>query len=83
MSIVISGILRGAGDTRWPFIYSVIGMWGVRLLPAFLFVTFFGGSLTVLWVCMVADLAVRGMLNFYRYRTGSWIEFWEHRETSA
>ena len=79
MSIVISGILRGAGDTRWPFIYSVIGMWGVRLLPAFIMVTFFGGSLMVLWVCMVADLVVRGLLNFYRYRTGSWIEFWENR----
>ena len=79
MSIVISGILRGAGDTRWPFIYSVIGMWGVRLLPAFIFVTFFDGSLMVLWVCMVGDLVVRGLLNFYRYRTGSWIEFWESR----
>ncbi|MBN2859441.1 MAG: MATE family efflux transporter [Sphaerochaetaceae bacterium] len=79
MSIVISGILRGAGDTRWPFIYSVIGMWGVRLFPAFIFVTFFDGSLMVLWVCMVGDLVVRGLLNFYRYRTGSWIEFWESR----
>ncbi len=79
MSIVISGILRGAGDTRWPFIYSVIGMWLVRLFPAFIIVTFFGGTLTVLWVCMVADLVVRGSLNFYRYRTGSWIEFWEKK----
>ncbi len=83
MSIVISGILRGAGDTRWPFIYSVIGMWGVRLLPAFIFVTFLDGSLMVLWVCMVADLVVRGSLNYYRYRTGTWIEFWETKHSQG
>ncbi len=80
MSIVIGGILRGAGDTRWPFIFSVIGMWGIRILPAFLISALFGGSLVILWGCMVADLVVRGLLNFHRYRKGTWIDYWSSTE---
>ncbi len=76
MSIIISGILRGAGDTKWPFINSVIGMWVVRLLPAYIFITFFNGDLVVAWSCMVADLFVRGLLNFYRYKKGQWVDVW-------
>jgi putative MATE family efflux protein len=76
MSIVIGGILRGAGDTRWPFIYSIIGMWFVRLLPAFIIITYFNGTLLVGWVCMVADLVVRGLLNLHRYRSGKWLDVW-------
>ncbi len=75
-SIVIGGILRGAGDTKWPFIFSIIGMWFVRLLPAFVLITFFNGTLVVGWICMVADLVVRGSLNFYRYRSGKWLDVW-------
>jgi len=76
MSIVIGGILRGAGDTKWPFIYSIIGMWFVRLLPAFVIITFFNGTLVVGWTCMVADLVVRGSLNFHRYKSGKWLDVW-------
>ncbi|MGD8114352.1 MAG: MATE family efflux transporter, partial [Sphaerochaetaceae bacterium] len=80
MSIVIGGILRGAGDTKWPFIFSIIGMWFVRLLPAFVLITFFNGTLIVGWVCMVADLVVRGSLNFHRYRSGKWLDVWVNPE---
>jgi len=76
MSIVIGGILRGAGDTKWPFINSLIGMWVVRLLPAYILITYFGGDLLIAWSCMVADLFVRGLLNFYRYKKGPWIDVW-------
>lgn len=76
LSIVISGILRGAGDTKWPFINSLIGMWGVRLLPATLLILVFGFGLEAAWSCMVADLVVRGLLNYRRYRKGTWIDTW-------
>ncbi|NCB01104.1 MAG: MATE family efflux transporter [Spirochaetia bacterium] len=77
MSIVIGGILRGAGDTKWPFIYSIIGMWIVRLLPAYILITFFNGNLVIAWSCMVADLFVRGLLNLYRYKKGQWVDVWK------
>lgn len=76
MSIVIGGILRGGGDTKWPFINSLIGMWLVRLGPAAILILGFGIGLEAAWGCMVADLVVRGLLNYYRYRKGTWIHAW-------
>lgn len=77
MSIVIGGILRGAGDTKRPFIYSLIGMWGVRILNASLFILVFGWGLEAAWGCMVADLVVRGVLHYHRYRKGNWMYAWK------
>ncbi|MGI6467372.1 MAG: MATE family efflux transporter [Sphaerochaetaceae bacterium] len=77
MSIVGSGILRGAGETRWPFINSLIGMWLIRLLPATILILYFDFGLMAAWSCMVADLVVRGLLNLYRYKKGDWLEAWK------
>jgi len=77
ISIVTSGILRGAGDTKWPFVYSLIGMWGVRLIPASILILAFGFGLEAAWSCMLADLVVRGMLNLYRFRKGTWVDSWK------
>jgi putative MATE family efflux protein len=76
MSIVIGGILRGGGDTKWPFINSLIGMWLVRLVPASILILGFGIGLEAAWGCMVADLVVRGLLNYRRYRMGTYLDAW-------
>ncbi len=77
LSIVIGGILRGAGDTKWPFINSLIGMWVVRILPASILVLVFNFGLEAAWSCMVADLVVRGLLNYYRYHKRQWLTAWK------
>jgi Na+-driven multidrug efflux pump len=76
-SIVIGGILRGAGDTRWPFINSLIGMWLVRLIPASILIIGFNYGLEAAWGCMVADLVVRGFLNYRRYHHNQWTTAWK------
>ncbi len=70
---VCSGALRGAGDTRAPFFVSLVGMWGVRLVLAYLFVFVLGMGVNGAWVAMVLDLAVRGSLMGLRFRRGRWI----------
>jgi len=77
ISIVTSGILRGAGDTKWPFIFSLIGMWVVRLFPASILVLVLGLGLEAAWSCMVADLVVRGVLNLVRFTRGRWMDSWK------
>ncbi len=77
LSIVIGGILRGAGDTKWPFINSLIGMWVIRILPASILVLVFNFGLEAAWSCMVADLVVRGLLNYYRYHKREWVTAWK------
>lgn len=74
ISIVASGALRGAGDTRVPFLYALISMWGVRILFAFLLGTVFSLGVAGFWWAMVADLGVRAGLLLRRYLKGKWVE---------
>lgn len=62
LSIVLSGVLRGAGNTRLPFLVVLSGMWGVRVIltPVLLFYAHM--ELAGVWVAMVADLMFRGIL---------------------
>ena len=54
ISIVVEGMLQGAGKTRAPFVFNVVGMWGVRILGTFLLTRFLGGGLVSAWGCMIA-----------------------------
>ncbi|MHC1693565.1 MAG: MATE family efflux transporter [Sphaerochaetaceae bacterium] len=76
-SIVISGILRGAGDTKWPFYIALFGMWVVRLLPATLLVRVAGMGLEAAWFCMMSDLIIRGILSLIRFKRGTWVDAWK------
>lgn len=72
ISIVISGGLRGAGDTTWPFLCGLISMWLVRVLGAWLVGFKLGLGVYAMYWAMVADLAVRSLLLWLRFRNGKW-----------
>jgi putative MATE family efflux protein len=71
-SMVFSGALRGAGDTRYVMINTLIGVWGIRLLGTYILIDVFHLGLMGAWIGMVADLFVRGTLNALRFRSGKW-----------
>lgn len=84
MSMILTGALRGAGDTVWPLAFSLIGFLGVRI-PLAYWLAFpelylpgsgpiAGWNLGVLgaWYAMAADLAVRGALVAARFAHGGW-----------
>lgn len=68
--IILEGVFNGVGDTKAPFIYTVIAMWGVRILGTALCVKVFGFGLNAVWLCMVADNTCRCLLLGRRYLTG-------------
>lgn len=69
-SIVVSGALRGAGDTLIPSIMNFVSIWLVRLtLAAFLSVPF---GLTGVWIAMCIELCFRGVI----FLTRLWGEHW-------
>ena len=68
ISIVVEGMLQGAGKTRAPFVFNVLGMWGVRILGTFLFTRFLGGSLVSAWGCMIAHNILLCLLFVIYYR---------------
>ena len=77
---VVTGILRGAGDTKWLFYISLAGRWLLRVPVAFVLINGFGWSLHAVWVGMALDLILRGLISLWRFRKGGWMHVWEQRE---
>lgn len=71
-SMVFAGALRGAGDTRWVLIITTIGIWCVRLALAYVLCIVMDYGLMGAWIAMSADLMLRSVLVWMRYRTGHW-----------
>ncbi len=71
MSIVITGVLRGAGDTKVPFLINLATMWGVRITLSLLLYRPLG--LRGVWLAMAAELGVRGILFYLRLLRGKWL----------
>ena len=83
---ILNGGLRGAGDTRFPMMISLVGLLGVRVPGAYwlametihipwIDVTIQGWGLGVLgaWYAMTTDLCVRAALTVYRFSHGGWM----------
>ena len=72
LSIVLSGVLRGAGKTGAAFWPVAIGMWCVRITTAMLFVYRMKFGLHGVWFAMVADLIARGEFCIFLVRGVNW-----------
>lgn len=74
---VLTGALRGAGDTRWPWLIVLFGYLVVRI-PLTYYLTAsvseggVGWGLYGAWSAMFADLSVRGTLVAARFLHGGW-----------
>ena len=68
--MVLSGALRGAGDTRATLFITSAGLWLVRLPLALLLVSPLG--LIGAWIAMGVDLNARGLGMWLRFRSGHW-----------
>ncbi|WP_331233088.1 MATE family efflux transporter [Natronorarus salvus] len=68
----VTGALRGAGDTRFPFLATVVGMYLVALPVAYAGTLGLGLGVAALYVAMVAETVVPALLNYYRFGTGKW-----------
>jgi len=69
---IISGCLRGAGDTLWPLVSSLIGMIVARVSLAALFVLVFHWGLSGAWMAAFLDQFIRAIFVYFRFRTGKW-----------
>lgn len=72
VSVVTEGMLQGAGQTKMPFLFNILCMWGVRILGTFICVRFLGEGLVAAWGCMIADNMLLLVLFWFYYRFGKW-----------
>jgi len=83
--IILTGALRGAGDTRWPLAFSLLGLLGVRIpLACYLAYDQFavpligmnieglGLGVVGTWYAMAIDLYARAVMVTARFVTGGW-----------
>jgi Na+-driven multidrug efflux pump len=82
--IVLTGVLRGAGDTRFPILLTWIGFLAIRMPLAFVLTrsvvdlgalgTVPGWNLGLIgaWIAMFADLTLRGLMFLGRFVRGKW-----------
>ncbi len=74
LAIVADGALRGAGDTRWPFLARFLLSWGVFLPLAWGFGFYLEGGLTWAWIGGLIYIAIRAGFLVFRFRSGAWRE---------
>ena len=72
--VLNGGALRGAGDTRWPFVVQTILAWGLFLPAAYVGGTVLGAGLTGAWLGGVVYVAVLGLALHWRFQSGAWQE---------
>ncbi len=68
----IGGALRGAGDTRFPLINVLAGLFVVRFGLAWL-LSRAGFSIEWIYATLVADYSVKSSLLIWRFRSGRWM----------
>ena len=74
IGFILSGSLRGAGDTRGVFYVTAIGAWAIRLLLAYIFVIHLHWGLLGAWLAMAADWIFRSAMFLARFKGGTWKE---------
>jgi len=72
VSIVIEGMLQGVGKTVTPFVYNIIGMWGVRIIGTFVCTQLLGFGLISAWACMIAHNVLLFILFTIHFLRGKW-----------
>jgi len=71
-TFILSGALRGAGDTKSTAMITLLGMLIVRPILGYLLVYPFGLGIYGAWIALAADQLMRSVFSFYRYKLGKW-----------
>ena len=70
-NFVLSGALRGAGDSKRTLKINLTSLWLVRILPAFALSWYFHDILWV-YIAMIADTFVKAFLLWRLFQEGKW-----------
>ncbi len=66
ISVIMCGIFRGYGDTKFPFYMSLVGTIIIRLLLGYLFGYVLAIGLIGIWMGIFVDIIYRGIVcNIY------------------
>ena len=70
-NFVLSGALRGAGDTKRTLKINLISLWFVRIIPAFVLSWYFE-SILLVYIAMISDTFVKAIWLWITFDKGEW-----------
>jgi len=72
--IITAGSLRGAGDTRWPFLVQSSLAWAYRLPAVWVAAVWLGRGVQGAWTAELGYVVLLGALLLARFERGAWRE---------
>jgi Na+-driven multidrug efflux pump len=72
VAVVLSGALRGGGDTQFPMWTSFLSGWVLLLPLAWWLAVYLGWGPAAAWFVMALNYAFSALLVVLRFRTGKW-----------
>ena len=70
-NFVLSGALRGAGDSRRTLKINLLSLWFVRILPAF-FLSWYFEDVMFVYFAMISDTFVKALFLYLAFKEGNW-----------
>jgi putative MATE family efflux protein len=70
-NFVLSGALRGAGDTKRTLKINLTTQWFARIIPAFL-VSYYFHSILLVYIAMISDTFVKAFWLWITFKKGEW-----------
>ncbi len=71
--LVDTSAIQAGGNSKFPMMTTMIGIWGVRTLGVYVFAWRLGLGLPAVWACIAADNALRSGLFLWYRRTKPWV----------
>ena len=72
-NFVLSGALRGAGDSKRTLKINLISLWVVRIIPAFVLSWYFEDIMWI-YIAMISDTFVKAFLLWRAFDKGEWMK---------
>ncbi len=79
IEFTLGGCLRGAGDTRFPLVTTMVGLIGVRVGLAAVFAL---SDMSVEWIygALIGDYIIKAVMLTSRFRSGKWQQVFTEAE---
>ncbi len=71
-NIIFAGALKGAGDTRFVMIWSMIACWGFWITGELVILLYLKAGLMAAWVWLTLYVSLLGLGFLWRFRQGRW-----------
>jgi MATE family, multidrug efflux pump len=72
INLIAMGVLRGAGNTRWPMLVGLLLNWGIFVPSAALAIFVWPGGIVAGWAAAVGIMVVLAFLMLLRVLRGAW-----------